>query len=186
MTIRCSLACTLFWPCVCRNIVLGRLQELLATRSALTTRVLCEALRLQESLVITVRCCQACVRFFALVPGIGFSIFLTCVGWSFFAGKEFRQQGHCVLLHFAGEFDVHVQLSFLLSARASCRKRIMASRLCASSPLARAHRDCVAGSLALCVSACGKHNLEQAERFCFEQSRCHLPPNADRRSCACT
>ena len=106
--------------------------------------------------MITVKCCQACARFFALVPGVGFSILLTGVGWSFFRGKRIpATRSLCASSQFAGEFDVHVQLSFLLSARASCEKRILASRLCASSQLARAHRDCVAGSSALGVSALG-------------------------------
>ena len=39
----------------------------------------------------------------------------------------------------------------------------------------------------LCLWEAVHLNLDQAECFLhFEQSSCHLPPNADRRSCACT
>ena len=38
----------------------GRWQELLANRNARITSLLCDVLQMQESLVITVRCCQAC------------------------------------------------------------------------------------------------------------------------------
>ena len=120
---------------------------------------------------------------------------LTGVGWCFFfCEKRIRAtRSLCASSQFARVFDVRVQLSFLLSARASCGKRILASRLCASSQLARSHSDRVAGSSALCVSACGKRIGLPSIRISSKQSVSVLSipdvtcrPNADRRSCACT
>ena len=123
MTIRCSLACTLFWPCVCRNIVLGRQQELLATRSALTTRVLCEALQLQESLVITVRRWSSVCTLLCSCAWRRFLNFAHRRWQEFFAGKEFRQQGRCVLLH-----NLLESLMFTFSCRSSYLPELLAGR----------------------------------------------------------
>ena len=63
ITVRCCQAGTLLCTCACwasHKVEHGRQQELLATSRALTTRVLCATLQMQESLVLTFRCCQAC------------------------------------------------------------------------------------------------------------------------------
>ena len=145
--------------------------------------------------MFTVRCCQAgtlpcsCAwRRFLIFCSRALS------GVFFFCEKRIRAtRSLCASSQFARMFDVRVQLTFLLSARASCGKRILASGLCASSQLARSHSDRVAGSSALCVSACGKRIGLPSIRVSSKQSVSVLSfpvvtcrPNADRRSCACT
>ena len=67
-------------------------------RCSLACALLCETLQLQESLVVTVRCCQA-----GTLPcscaWLRFLIFAHGRWLVFFARKEFGQQGRCVHLH---------------------------------------------------------------------------------------
>ena len=98
--------CTALHLWASHNVDHGRKQELLATRSALTTRVLCATLQMQESLVITVRCCQACTllctcawrRFLKFAQGRWLELL---------AGRDFWHQG-CVHLHSWQELSVIV------------------------------------------------------------------------------
>ena len=85
--------------------------------------MLCETLQLQESLVIPVRCLSSGVRFFALEPGVGFSILLTGVAGSFFARNVFGQQGRCVHLH-----NLQESLMFTFSCRSSYLLELLAGR----------------------------------------------------------
>ena len=152
MTVGCCQAGTLLCTCVCwasHNVDHGRQQELLANRNDRITSLLCATLQMQESLVFTFRCCQAC----ALLCTCAWRRFLKFAHgrWlELLAGRDFWHQG-CVHLHGWQELSVFVSL------------------------------------VHLCLWEAVHLNLDQAECFLhFEQSSCHLPPNADRRSCACT
>ena len=111
----------------CASLTLGLLRcssLLLARTSCLQMRSdnksAVQTLQLQVSLVITVRCCQAGT----LPSSCAYRWFLIFCSRSlagfFFLQKRIRAtRSLCASSQFARVFDVRVQLSFLLSARAS-------------------------------------------------------------------
>ena len=98
-----------------------------------------------------------------------------------FARKEFLASGSmCGSSLFATELDVRVQLSFLLSARASCKMH----QGCVHLHGWQEH-DCdrVAGSSTLCVSACGKRIALPSIRISSKSSVSFLSNPDVRTSC---